>query len=228
MAEIIQLGSPPIDITVKHSSRARRISLRVSGADGRVSLTLPRFSSLAEAQSFLREKEGWIRKHLAKRPEAESAVPGALLPVEGRPRRIVEGATRAVRLGGDQLVVPFGAEKSGARIKAFLRTLARDRLAEASGRYAGRLGRSYGRLTLRDTTSRWGSCTSEGNLMYSWRLILAPPEVLDYVAAHEVAHLAEMNHSPAFWRTVEGLLPGYEPPRRWLKANGAELHRYRF
>jgi len=90
------------------------------------------------------------------------------------------------------------------------------------------LGRSYARLSLRDTRSRWGSCTSDGGLMYSWRLIMAPPEVLDYVAAHEVAHLAQMNHSPAFWAEVTKIYGDYAAPRNWLRANGSTLHRYKF
>ncbi|RMD90830.1 MAG: M48 family peptidase, partial [Alphaproteobacteria bacterium] len=105
---------------------------------------------------------------------------------------------------------------------------AREALAAACDRHAARLGRRYGRLSLRDTRSRWGSCSAEGNLNFSWRLVMAPPEVLDYVAAHEVAHLAEMNHSPAFWALVERLFPAHEAPRRWLRENGASLHRYRF
>ncbi|MEL6678764.1 MAG: M48 family metallopeptidase, partial [Pseudomonadota bacterium] len=93
---------------------------------------------------------------------------------------------------------------------------------------AARLGRRPGRSTLRDTRSRWGSCTSEGHIMLSWRLLLAPPQVLDYVVAHEVAHLQEMNHSPAFWSVVRDLCPDYERHRRWLHQHGADLHRYRF
>src|SRR5690606_4279045 len=111
---------------------------------------------------------------------------------------------------------------------AFLKTVARDRLATASDRYAVALGRPYGRLTLRDTRSRWGSCSAAGDLMYSWRLVMAPAEVLDYVAAHEVAHLAEMNHSPAFWDVVARLCPDYRRHRTWLRANGGALHRVRF
>ncbi|MGR3469034.1 MAG: M48 family metallopeptidase, partial [Shimia sp.] len=116
----------------------------------------------------------------------------------------------------------------GRRLQAWLKVQARDRLAAASDHYAGLLGRPYTRLTLRDTRSRWGSCTADAGLMYSWRLILAPSEVLRYVAAHEVANLKEMNHSPAFWAIVAQLYPGHESPRRWLREHGAELHRYRF
>ena len=116
----------------------------------------------------------------------------------------------------------------GLRAGAFLKHLARDRLTAASDRYATQIGCRYTRVTLRDTRSRWGSCTADGGLMYSWRLIMAPPEVLDYVAAHEVAHLAEMNHSPAFWAVVARLMPGYAARRRWLKQHGQSLHAHRF
>lgn len=228
MAETIQLGEPPIDVTLKHSARARRLSLRISGVDGRVSLTLPRRTPAREAQDFLRAKEDWIRGHLGRQPEATPVTVGTLVPVEGHPRLVAETRTRAVKLMQDHLLVPEGADKAATRVRAFLKNLARDRLAEASSRHATALGRPYGKITLRDTRSRWGSCTSEGNLMYSWRLILAPAPVLDYVAAHEVAHLAEMNHSAAFWAEVARLMPSYETPRRWLRGNGSALHRYQF
>ena len=228
MAETIQLGDPPIDVTLKHSARAKRLSLRVSGVDGRVSLTLPRRASLREAQAFLHTKEDWIRGHLDRQPSTTLVVPGALIPVEGRPRLIAETRTRVVKLMDEHILVPLGEDKAGVRVRAFLKTLARDRLAEASARYATQLGHPFGKISLRDTRSRWGSCTSEGNLMYSWRLILAPASVLDYVAAHEVAHLAEMNHSAAFWNEVAGLMPEYETPRKWLRSHGGGLHRFQF
>jgi hypothetical protein len=129
-------------------------------------------------------------------------------------------------MGVGEIAVPDG--QIGPRLQSWLRTLARDRLVEASDHYAEQLGKEYMRITLRDTRSRWGSCSSAKALMFSWRLILAPPEVLRYVAAHEVAHLAEMNHSPAFWTNVERIYGAYAAPRRWLRQNGSELHRYRF
>ncbi|WP_298260514.1 SprT family zinc-dependent metalloprotease [uncultured Litoreibacter sp.] len=228
MADTIHLGHPPIDVTLKHSARARRLSLRVSGVDGRVSLTLPKRASMREAQEFLHAKEDWIRKHLSQRPEATIIAPGVAIPIEGHSRLIAETRTRSVKLMDDHLLIPEGADKAGARVRAFLKVLARDRLAEASARYSAVLGRPYAKISIRDTRSRWGSCTSDGNLMYSWRLILAPKQVLDYVAAHEVAHLAEMNHSPAFWAEVAGLMPDYEAPRKWLRVHGGGLHHYQF
>ncbi|MDG1999702.1 MAG: M48 family metallopeptidase, partial [Amylibacter sp.] len=94
--------------------------------------------------------------------------------------------------------------------------------------YAKMVGRSFSRITIRDTRSRWGSCTSDGNLMYSWRLIMAPPSVQAYVAAHEVCHLVEMNHSDAFWRQVAAIYPNYKKQREWLRHQGSHLHRYQF
>ena len=141
-------------------------------------------------------------------------------------RVITAGRGRRVRLVEDRLEVPGDPEAMASRVRGWLRARARDRLVEASDRYSTALGRPYSRITLRDTRSRWGSCTVDGGLMYSWRLILAPPAVLDYVAAHEVAHLRHMDHSAAFWDTVTDLYGDWTPQRRWLREHGAALHRY--
>ncbi|MBE0455041.1 MAG: M48 family metallopeptidase [Roseovarius sp.] len=228
MGQHLLPGNPPVTVTLRKSARARRISLRVSGLDGQVTLTVPRGVTEAEALGFAHTKAEWLRGHLAARPDAVTVMPGAVLPIEGLARRIVQGAGRQVVLGEGIAHVPGPEAVLARRLEAWLRTQARDRLAAASDHYAARLGLSFTRITLRDTRSRWGSCSSKGALSYSWRLILAPPEVLDYVAAHEVAHLAEMNHSPAFWSLVARLCPGYDAPRGWLRREGAGLHRYRF
>jgi predicted metal-dependent hydrolase len=221
-------GLPAVEITLRRSARARRFSLRVSRLDGRVTLSLPLRAREAEAMAFLRDQEGWIRQALASVAPVAAVGLGTLLPVEGARLVLRPGTGRLVRVEGDSLLVPGDAARVGSRVAAFLQVRARDRLAAACDRHAGALGRPYSRLTLRDTRSRWGSCTSDGALMFSWRLILAPPEVLDYVAAHEVAHLAEMNHSPAFWAVVARLCPGYTPRRAWLKRHGQALHAFRF
>lgn len=221
-------GQTPIEITLRRSARARRFSLRVSRLDGRVTLSIPARAREADALAFARAQEAWLRRALVSVPAEALPAFGSLLPVEGVPRRLLPGSGRALRLEPDSLLVPGDAAQLGRRLAAFLKTLARDRLAAASDRYATLLGRPYHSLALRDTRSRWGSCTHDGRLMYSWRLIMAPPEVLDYVCAHEVAHLAQMNHSPAFWAEVARLMPDYERPRRWLKAQGQNLHAIRF
>lgn len=226
MTEITLQGVPPVQVILRRSARAKRMTLRVSQLDGRVTLTLPKAVPDRDAVAFVRTRETWIRGHLLRRPAACHVAHGGLIPVEGSDYRIVEILGRRIVPDGDTLGVPRGA--AGPRLKTWLRELARDRLAAASDRYAGMLGLPYSKLTLRDTRSRWGSCTVNGGLMYSWRLIMAPPEVLQYVAAHEVAHLAEMNHSPAFWSQVQRLYGAYDAPRAWLRNHGGKLHSYRF
>lgn len=221
-------GPPPVSVALRRSARSRRLSLRVSRLDGKVTLSMPPHVREAEAMAFLRAQEGWLRQALIKTAGSVPVTMGVEIPVEGRLVCLVSGQGRVPRLEGDRLILPGDPARAGIRAATFLKARARDRLAMASDRYAAAIGRSYRRLTLRDTRSRWGSCTAEGGLMYSWRLVMAPPEVLDYVAAHEVAHLAQMNHSPAFWAVVRNLMPGYEAPRRWLKREGHKLHGYRF
>jgi predicted metal-dependent hydrolase len=224
-------GDPPIPIDIRHSARARRMSLRISRSSGVVTLTLPKGAPLGDGLAFAADREAWLRRCLAEIRAALGAVPtvafGGTIPFRGRAVTLVAGRVRRPELRGDSLVLPEGAERVAARVQAFLRATARDALAAAADRHASRLGRRYGRLTLRDTRGRWGSCSSRGDLMFSWRLIMAPDAVLDYVAAHEVAHLAEMNHSPAFWAVVSRLCPGYRVQRQWLRDHGTSLHAVR-
>ena len=219
-------GDPPVEVTLKRSSRARRFTLRVSRSSGQVTLSVPDFAREDDALRFLDTRADWVRRHLAASPEPERPRIGGVIPIEGEARPIVAGQGRAARLVDGRVELPEGQE--GPRLAALLKQMARDRLAARSAHHADRLGRSYGRLSLRDTRSRWGSCSSKGDLMFSWRLIMAPPAVLDYVAAHEVAHLVEMNHSPAFWAVCAKLCPGYEHHRAWLRSQGASLLAWRF
>ena len=222
-------GDPSVSITLRRPKRVRRISLRVSQLDGRVTLTLPAGVSEREALDFAQEKADWIRGHLARQPERLKLALGDQLPIEGVVRTITQTTGRRVQLLAKEIALPDKVGNDiGPRLEAFLKELARDRLTEASDRHAESLGREFSRITIRDTRSRWGSCSSRGALMYSWRLILAPPDVLDYVAAHEVAHLQEMNHSPEFWAVVERLYGDYAAPRSWLRNNGSALHRFDF
>lgn len=220
-------GDPPVEIALKRSARATRFSLRVSRADGRVSLSLPLWAPEGEALAFLRDREGWLRGHLATAAPVQQARIGAWLPICGTPREVVAADTRATRFRDGRIEVPDGP-RTGPRIRALLGALARERLTQAVERHATALGRKPQRITLRDPRSRWGSCSSKGDLMFSWRLIMAPPAVLDYVAAHEVAHLVEMNHSAAFWRVCARLRPDYDLHRVWLRQHGASLLAWRF
>jgi len=221
-------GPPPVDITLRRSARSKRFSLRVSRLDGRVTLSLPLRAREAEAMAFARSQEGWLRAALARMALPAAVGIGTVLPVEGRMLEIVPGAGRGVRVEGAALVVPGDPGLAGARVAGFLKAQARGRLVAASDHYASALGVRFSGVTLRDTRSRWGSCSAAGGLMYSWRLILAPPTVLSYVAAHEVAHLVQMNHSAAFWAVVAQVYPGWQAERGWLHAQGQALHAWRF
>ena len=223
-------GSPPVEVHLKRSARARRFSLRVSRLDGKVTLSMPLRAREGEALAFLKGNEDWLRQTLSAMPASALRALGfgAAVPVEGRDLVLIPASGRGVRVEGDRLMVSGDPATVGPRVAAWLKVLARDRLASASTRYAGLVGRSYTSLALRDTRSRWGSCSPDGRLMYSWRLILAPPQVLDYVAAHEVAHLVELNHSAAYWAVVTRICPDWKAHRAWLRAHGSTLHRLRF
>jgi predicted metal-dependent hydrolase len=228
MSEHILQGAPNVPLTLRRSGRARRISLRISQLDGRVTLTMPNGVPEDEALAFARQKEAWIRSHLDRREEDVLIGVGSEVPVGGVAHQVVQGAGRRVVIGDGVIAVPGDEARMGARLQGHFKQMARVRLVHASDMYAERLGKSYARISIRDTRSRWGSCSSAGTLMYSWRLIMAPDVVLDYVAAHEVAHLAEMNHSKAYWAGVSRIFGDYKPARTWLRTHGNDLHRYRF
>ena len=218
---------PTIGATLRRSRQAKRLSLRISSLDGRITITGPHFVPESTFQDFLDSKAEWI---LANHKHIERIIvdDGASVPVLGKPHVIGTTNMRKISVVDDQILVPQHRSSIGAQVQGVLKSLARDHLAQASDRYAQRLGHSYQSLRLRDTRSRWGSCSSDGHLMYSWRLVMAPRGVLNYVAAHEVAHLVEMNHSKSFWAVVYDIYGDYEQPRNWLRTSGNQLHRYDF
>ncbi|HET7410668.1 MAG TPA: SprT family zinc-dependent metalloprotease [Paracoccaceae bacterium] len=225
----IDLEDPPCRVRLVRNARARRFTLRLEASGGGAVLTVPRGVPEVESRRFLTRHAGWLRSALARQPEAVIVGAGAQLPVAGRPVlvQVRPGPRRAPVLEGGALVLQ-GAGAEGARIAAWLRLRARDALLPAARGHARRLGRQIEAIALRDTRSRWGSCSSTGTISFSWRLAMAPPEVLDYVAAHEAAHLVEMNHSDRYWAVLERLMPDYPRRRAWLKREGQGLHAYRF
>lgn len=228
MGVLILEGNPPVEVQLRRSARARRLSLRISRLDGRATLTLPTRVPEREGLAFVRERESWLRKHLENiEPEVGVALGGTVM-FRGEDLPLVAGDVKRAKLVDGELLLPDNAAMTGKRVAAFLKLQARDALAAASDHYAAKLDKPYGRISLRDTRSRWGSCSSAGDLMYSWRLIMAPPDVLDYVAAHEVAHLQHMDHSDRFWGVVDQLFPGHKACRKWLRDHGGTLHRVRF
>lgn len=224
-------------IEIRRHPRARRLTLRVCRSEGNVVLTMPRYSDMREANRFLSSNVAWLRERLQGVPEPVPFEPGAIMPLRGVPHELHflgtscrSGVVQVHEDGGEQvtarLVVSGRTEHAPRRLKDWLLAEALRDIDTSVTYHAANLGLRARRITLRDQKSRWGSCSSSGQLSFSWRLILAPPVVLDYVAAHEVAHLAEMNHGPRFWKLVAETMPRLEEARRWLHAHGVELHRY--
>lgn len=228
----IMLDGAPIEVQVRRHAQARRLTLRVRAAARDITLSAPPHVPLSSARDFVERHRDWIRTRLVRLPSVVPFVDGALVPVRGIPHRIVStGAVRgtvavAVRDEAPVLLVPGEAPHLARRVTDFLKREARRDLCAAVRRHAAALRVEIGRITLRDTASRWGSCSARGDLSFSWRLVMAPPMVLDYLAAHEVAHRLEMNHGPAYWRTVERVFPARREAEAWLKGRGADLHRY--
>jgi len=220
-------------VRLRRHTQARRFTLRIQAASREVVLTMPPRGSLRDAKAFAEKHGSWIAARLGRLPSATPFAPDETVPLRGEPHRIVhcrglrgtvwteidEGSERLLCAAGD---LPHLAR----RIGDFLKREARRDLEAASRKYLAELGVTAKRITVRDQASRWGSCSTNGMLSYSWRLVLAPPYVLDYLAAHEVAHLVEMNHSPRFWRLVGRICPAMPRAKAWLDANGADLHRY--
>ncbi len=216
-----------MSVTLKRSARARRFTLRVSRSTGKVSLSLPNYARDDEAIAFLQDRSGWVRAQLASCPPVLRPELGGAIPVHGIERPIVSTNGRQPRFDAGRVEIPFSRDP-GPAVSALFKQMARDALVPLVQKYADMLHRPIGRITLRDTRSRWGSCSSRGDLMFSWRLVMAPPAVQDYVAAHEVAHLEEMNHSAAYWRVCASLCPSYETHRAWLRREGAALQAWQF
>jgi hypothetical protein len=226
-------GEQRFRVLVRRKAAARRMTLRVAAATGDVVLTLPERADLRAARAFAEAHGGWIASRLAKRPERVAFEPGAFAPLRGVPHRIVHwstvrAVTRAARDPEGQPIIAVAGERAhlARRVTDFLKREALADLNAAVDRHTTALGLPARKVSVRDTVSRWGSCSSRGDLNFSWRLVMAPPLVLDYLAAHEVAHLKEMNHSHRFWAITHRLCPQTEEAERWLKRNGASLHRY--
>lgn len=227
MPETIRLDDPAVEVRLSRSRAARRFTLSVRPGDGAPRLTAPAEAGRREAERFLDRHAEWLRAALARTPGPVVVEIGARIPVAGEMLELApfEGRGPARRAGGRLLTPRRGA---GLAVAQYLKLAAREALVPAAEAAAARLGRSIGRVTLRDTRSRWGSCTARGDLAFSWRLAMAPPAVQVYVAAHEAAHLVEMNHGPRFWALVDGLCPDHAARRAWLRREGPGLHRYRF
>lgn len=229
--ELEALGAP---IEVRRHPTARRLTLRVSKTKRAVIVTVPAECRMEEAGKFLKSNLDWVRERLGRVPAPVPFADGARIPLRGVVHRVAfQGPARnrsvvTVEPAGrmPSLLVSGRAEHAPRRLQDWLVEQARHDLDGCVALHSRKLGVKARSITLRDQTSRWGSCTVDGLLSFSWRLVLAPTHVLDYVAAHEVAHLLEMNHGPRFWKQVTRCMPRIEEAKRWLRNYGPDLHRY--
>jgi predicted metal-dependent hydrolase len=225
------IGAP---VEVRRHPAARRLTLRVSRTRRAVIVTLPLQCDIDEAGTFISRNIEWVRARLDNLPVPVPFRDGVFIPLRGVPHRIVftgpqRGCRTVQKVAGSmypELHVPGERETASARLEAWLGQQARRDLDARVVWHAHSLGVRAKRMAVRDQASRWGSCSTTGVLSFSWRLVLAPSHILDYVAAHEVAHLKEMNHGPRFWALVRKSCPGMDDAKRWLQIYGMDLHRY--
>jgi predicted metal-dependent hydrolase len=224
--ELLRIDGRPVVVTVRLNPRARRLIVKVHPSTGEVSVVAPSRRSLDHAMEFARSESSWIARRLAFVPEPVDLEPGARIPFRGEDHAIlatgrgpapvwIDRGQRVIRIAGH-------GEHTPRRLLDFLKREARKAFDARALEYADHVGVVPKRITVRDTASRWGSCSTTRALSFSWRLILAPAFVLDYV----VAHLRHMNHGARFWALVRELVGDVEKPQAWLSKNGPLLHRY--
>ncbi|MDF0697388.1 M48 family metallopeptidase [Rhizobium sp. MC63] len=218
-------------LTIKHHEQATRITLRIEPGGRALKMTVPKGLAPREVNAFLDRHQGWLLTKLAKFSTDGGLRDGGKILLRGVAHRIehsgsLRGLTEVVSAAGDEPVLRVSGmpEHLGRRLAAFLKKEARTDLEKLAAMHAATIRAPIRSIALKDTRSRWGSCSSEGNLSFSWRIVMAPPAVIDYLAAHEVAHLKEMNHGPHFWALCRKLCPGMEEAKAWLKRHGSQLH----
>ena len=230
---LLRIDGRHVPLHVRRSERATRIQLRMDLKSGGPVLVLPRYASIERGFEFARDKRDWIGEQIALQPDFIPFEPGEIIPYRGRDHAIVlrkrprvPGQRASIWREPGAIYVTGEEDMVASRVEAFLKFEARSEIHRRTHEKAELIGKRVRAITLRDPKGRWGSCASTGRLSFSWRLVMAPIYVLDYVIAHEVAHLSHMNHGANFWRLVEDLTPQRDRAREWLTANGTRLHRY--
>lgn len=225
--EFLKVGEEVLPLVIKRHNSAKRICLRYNPTQHAISLTLPRHTRVSVGLDFLITKSQWLIDTLEEMPSKKQIKPGVVIPILGRRIRIKHDARmRGWLLSDDMLLLSGDRDQFPERATYALKKIAAGEISALAHDYAAQIGKRIARISVRDTRSRWGSCSSTGNLNFSWRLVFAPREVMEYVVAHEVAHLRHMNHSQNFWNLVECLCPDYEVAKEWLRLHGKHLYRF--
>lgn len=220
----------PDYILVKRSARAKRVALRLDTKTRRFDLIVPRWMSLGQAQDFALDQEPWMQAQLASMPQSVAFVDGAVIPICGRDHVIsVQKHTprrTEIALEGGVMHVLTQLDDPAPRIQRWLKAFAQEEMERLAHEKAVAIGKRVNEVRLRDPKSRWGSCSTDGRIMLSWRLILAPYEAMDYVIGHEVAHMVHMDHSKAFWAQCRDLCDDYKAGKNWMRRHGQSLMAY--
>ncbi len=223
-----QTEGETLPILIRRHARARHMVIRYQPLQQALSLTLPRYVAIREGLRFVESRRSWIINQLGRSGGEAKFADGGVIPVLGKEYVIRHEAGRGLaRIEEGVLVVPGDAAFLSRRVQDFLKRMAKEEIVPLAEAKAQILQRKISKIAFRDTVSLWGSCNEANQLSFSWRLVLAPREVMEYVVCHEVAHLVELNHSRDFWNIVGELCPGWQQHKRWLKKNGQGLFAYR-
>lgn len=226
----LEVEGENLPVRVVENPRSSRITLRIQPGGKGLKVTMPPHVELDQLDEFLDRNKNWVAAKRSRLPKTVKATEGSIIPYLGEEHKIIHldrlrGVVEPKEVLGEQcLVVPGEPDHIGRKVETFLKKQARLKLNEAVDYYSRELGVRAKSIRITDTTSRWGSCSTTRTLSFSWRIIMAPPRVLEYLAAHEVAHLREMNHSKRFWDHVEDICPDMKASKAWLRTNGASLH----
>lgn len=224
-----EVAGRTLPLKIVENGRARRLTLRIDAGGQGLRITTPPGLAVREVEKFLQRHQGWLEERLVKLPDQPQLRPGVKLPLRGVPHLVVHepGRRGTVTItqvdGAPALLVHGDAGHLPRRLADFLKREARRDIEALVTKHTAAVGRAATSIRFKDTTSRWGSCSASGALSFNWRIMMAPPLVIDYLVAHEVAHLKEMNHGPKFWRLCAKLCPRTEEAKAWLKRNGAAL-----
>lgn len=229
-----EVAGRTLPLRIVENDRARRLTLRIDTGGRGLRITVPPGISAREVEHFLNRHQGWLEQRLAKVPDRPQVRPGVKIPLRGVPHLIVhEPGTRGTvtvsqDANGPVLIVHGDRRHLARRLADFLKREAKRDIEALVDKHTRAVGRRAKAIRFRDTSSRWGSCTSDGTLSFSWRIMMAPLPVVDYLVAHEVAHLKEMNHGPRFWKLCKELCPDTDRRKDWLKRNGGALQAIQF
>jgi len=231
---MLEIAGRTLPLRIVESDRAKRLILRIETGGQALRVTVPAGVPAREVDRFVERHHGWLEQRLAKVPVKPQVRPGTKLPLRGVPHLIVHepGSRGSVSIGevdGQPALIVHGDRTHlPRRLADFLKREAKKDIELLVARHTATVGRKAKTVKFRDTSSRWGSCTSDGNLSFSWRIMMAPPLIIDYLVAHEVAHLKEMNHGPKFWKLCGDLCPRTDEAKAWLKRNGSALQAIQF